>query len=225
MWLDNEGSPEELRSAVETLWRDRLVPFEENVRRGIREPAVRTPRRPAGPGLGGRGPAAAGPHPTCGRAAAVTLDHIGSTAVPGLPAKDVIDLQVGVRGLEDADAPSWLAAMAAAGFPVVEGNVDDSPKDGTVWPKRFHGSADPGRVAHIHVREVDSPGWRWALLFRDWLRAMPAEAQAYAVHKAELAARHATTEAYAEAKEPWFEAAHDRVEAWARQAGWSPTAD
>ncbi len=225
VWLDNEGTPEALRTAVESLWHGRLLPFEENVRRGIRSrltvPEIGPPD-PEWPAQAARLLArvrhAVGP-------AAVTLDHIGSTAVAGLPAKDVIDLQVGVASLGDADAPAWRSAMAGAGFPVTEGNVSDNARDGTGWPKRFHGSSDPGRVAHIHVREVGGAGWRWALLFRDWLRSEPAEREAYATHKSELAARHASTEDYAEAKEPWFDAAHERVEAWARRTRWVPRAE
>ena len=49
---------------------------------------------------------------------AVTADHVGSTAVPGLLAKDVIDLQVGVPSLEAAGTPEVLARLTAAGFPL-----------------------------------------------------------------------------------------------------------
>ncbi|MFL6169110.1 MAG: GrpB family protein, partial [Ornithinibacter sp.] len=62
----------------------------------------------------------------------------------------------------------------------------------------------------------------WALRFRDWLRADAAERAAYATMKTRLAAGVATTEAYAEAKEPWFEAADGRARAWADRTGWQP---
>lgn len=108
------------------------------------------------------------------------------------------------------------------GFPRPAGDWADHGKDGRPWPKRFHGSADPGRVVHVHVREVGSPGWRFALLFRDWLRSEPAERDAYARVKTELAARMPRLDAYVEAKEPWFDAAYDRARAWAEATGWAP---
>jgi dephospho-CoA kinase len=86
----------------------------------------------------------------------------------------------------------------------------------------MHGSADPGRVAHVHVREVGSPGWRWALMFRDWMRADEQEAAGYAAEKSRIAATGVSASEYAEAKEPWFDAAAPRAEDWASRTGWSP---
>ncbi len=224
VWLDNNGPKDEVRRAVDELWHERLVPFEHNVRHGIRaqrsDDLVLHPHDPTWPAqaqrLLERLRLAFGD-------VVVTADHIGSTAVAGLAAKDVIDLQVGVASLEQADDPALLERLAQAGFP----RPDDAPradnaKDGGVWPKRFHGSADPARPAHVHLREVGSPGWRWALLFRDWLRADGAACGAYAAEKERLAATGLGVSAYAEAKEPWFDAVHDRAEEWARETGWEP---
>ncbi len=222
VWLDNEGTPQALEVAVRRLWHERLEPFEANLRSGARSrlPApVLSPPDPDWPAAAAR--LLARVQHAVGDAA-VTLDHIGSTAVPGLAAKDVVDLQVGVRSLADADRPEFVEAMAAAGFPRVEGNAADRGKDERPWPKRFHGSADPARVAHVHVREVGSPGWEFALLFRDWLSAVAGERDAYAATKTDLAGGLATSEEYAEAKEPWFDAAWGRARAWAEASGWAP---
>ncbi|QKE84880.1 dephospho-CoA kinase [Arthrobacter sp. NEB 688] len=224
VWLPNEGSPQALATAVRRLWHERLEPFAENLRTGTRS---RLPAPVLCPPDDGWAPAAARllarVRHGVGEAAA-TLDHVGSTAVPHLPAKDVVDLQVGVASLADADAPAFVAGMARMGFVRVDGVDEDHGKDGRPWPKRFHGSTDPGRVAHVHVREVGSPGWQFALLFRDWLRAEPGERDAYAAVKADLAARLVTTQEYADAKEPWFDAAHPRALAWAERTGWTPGA-
>lgn len=224
--LDNSGSVADLVGRVDELWVGRLCPFNDNLLTGARashsetltlmpydeswpEQADRLVQR-LGLVLGGR---------------ALTIDHIGSTSVLGLCAKDVIDLQVGVRRLADADARDFVAALTGAGFPRSEGNIQDNPHppaaDPALWPKRFHGSADPGRIAHVHVREVGGPGWRYALLFRDWLRAVPQERDAYAGHKRDLAGSHRSTSDYAAAKEPWFAQARPRAEVWARHTGWS----
>ncbi len=220
VWLDNSGAPADLVAAVDALWDERLVPFEENVRlrRVARAGAPRLvepdPGWPdAAARLMARVAAAAGSR---GRGVA----HIGSTAVPGLPAKDVIDLQLGVATLADADA--LRDALADAGFPARPDVDHDNPKPpgSSAWPKRFHRSADPGRPAHLHVREVGSPGWRYALLVRDWLRAEADVRVEYLAVKRD-AARHA--DGYAQAKEPWFDDAAARAEAWAATSRWAPS--
>ncbi len=219
VWLDNGGSDADLAAAVDALWHERLVSFERNVRAGVRvqRPSVLTlvPPDPTWPAqaarLAARAARAAGER---GRG----VEHIGSTSVPGLLAKDVIDLQLGVDTLADADAVS--AALTQAGFPVVAGNVTDDvhaevEPDPLRWGKRFHGGADPGRVVHLHVREVGGPGWRTALLLRDWWRAVPAELAAYEAEKRRLAALGLSATDYAAAKEPWFAQALPRALAWA----------
>ena len=228
VWLDNGGAPADLVAAVDALWADRLVAFEENVR--LRRVACSGPPRMvesqpewviAGARLTARVAAAAG---EWGRGTA----HIGSTAVPGLPAKDVIDLQLGVAALADADA--GREALADAGFPHRPGIVRDNPKppDAAPWPKRYHGGADPGRPVHLHIREVGSPGWRYALLMRDWLRADPEARADYARVKEALAERFAgdpDAARYAEAKEPWFDLALPRAQEWAATSAWAPSLD
>jgi dephospho-CoA kinase len=228
VWLDNSASERDLEAAVDALWERRLVPFEANLRER-RIVSAGPPRlvdpdpdwRAAGERLRARVAAAAGER---GRGVA----HTGSTAVPGLPAKDVIDMQLGVASLADADAVR--DALQDAGFPWHPRIDHDNPKPpgSPVWPKRLHGSADPGRVVHLHVREVGSPGWRYALLFRDWLRADPAARAEYLAVKRDAAARYAgdpDAARYAEAKEPWFDGALPRAEEWAATSAWVPSLD
>jgi dephospho-CoA kinase len=144
--------------------------------------------------------------------------------VPDLVAKDVIDLQVGVSSLTVADSDAFRAALRGAGFAESPGNTQDAPhpagSDPEAWAKRFYGSCDPANAAHVHVRSAGSPGWEFALLFRDWLRAAPEERTAYAAEKRRLLDLDPRTIAYVEAKEPWFAAAYDRAQAWAAAAGW-----
>ena len=216
IWLDNGGTPDHLEVEVRRLWGERLEPFNDNLLHRIRaaRPDHLTLSQPRD-----EWPAEAARLVSRIRRAlgerAVTVDHIGSTSVPGLVAKDVIDVQVGVRSLDDADDPAFVDAMWRAGFPRVEDAASDNAKDGTSWPKRFHAGADPGRVTHVHVREADGPGHRWALAFRDWLRADASAREEYAALKLDLAARGLSTTDYAQAKEPWFDAVHERVVAHA----------
>ncbi|MBO0841007.1 MAG: dephospho-CoA kinase [Sciscionella sp.] len=221
VWLANSGDRAGLLSTVDSLWRDRLVPYEANVR--LRREFW--PSRPVIVDYDPTWPAQA--RRLIARVAlavgekAVRIDHIGSTAVPGLPAKDCVDLQLVVSTVDDADAIA--DAVSDAGFPRAPGEwADDSPHGGTPLPKRLHGSADPGRVATLHVRAADGPAWRWALMFRDWLRANDFERDSYAEVKRVLASKHATTASYADEKQSWVNAAFARAERWAIDSAWHP---
>ena len=227
--LDNSGTVQQLLDQVDRLWDGRLVPYAQNLAAGTRAPrtggTVLEPHREEWAQQAARIAArltAAAPE------LILAVDHIGSTAVPGLAAKDVIDLQVAVPDLEAADSAAPL--LAAAGFPLVPGVASDTPKptdpDPGQWQKRFHANADPGRPVNLHVRVAGSPGWRYALMFRDWLREDDKARRLYGEHKAALAALFAgpgSTSQYADAKEPWFtEVAWPRMMSWAQAIGWEP---
>lgn len=227
--LDNSSTLQHLLDQVDSLWDARLVPFARNLAAGTRAPRqggpVLEPHRVEwavqAARIGARLVAAA---PDL----ILAVDHIGSTSVPGLAAKDVIDLQVAVRDLEAAETLAPL--LTAAGFPQVRGIGSDTPKpdapDPSQWLKRFHANADPCRAVNVHVRPAGSAGWRYALMFRDWLRNDPSARRLYEAHKADLAARFAgseTTRAYADAKEPWFtDVAWPLMSAWADAVRWEP---
>ena len=153
--LPNDGSLADLAARVDTLWRDRLVPFEENLRRSrVAEAAdAIVPPDPSWPDQAARLIA------RIGRAAGgAEVSHVGPTAAPGLPARDVLDLMLTVPSLERAD--ELAGPLAEAGFPRRPGEWWDAPGDepGALWPKRLHGSADPGRPVDLHVRVAGSPG-------------------------------------------------------------------
>ncbi|GGB67498.1 dephospho-CoA kinase [Knoellia flava TL1] len=212
VWLDNHGTPEQLGVQVRRLWAERFEPFNANLLHGIRarRPDALTISEPREEWTAQAARLVARVEKALGERA-VTVEHIGSTSVPGLPAKDVIDLQVGVASLDDADEQAFVDALARCGFPRVGEVSHDNGKDGQDWPKRFHASADPGRMAHVHVREVGSPGYSWARRFRDWLRVDEAARSEYAALKMRLLAQGLTPSEYADAKEPWFDSVHERV--------------
>jgi dephospho-CoA kinase len=220
--LTNEAGLAELHAQVDRLWRDRLRPYEWNLRTGQIAAPDRTlrilPSDPDWPAQAARVVArirhTVGPR--------VPVAHIGSTAVAGLPAKDLIDLMLGVRTLEEADG--LAGALLRAGLPRRAGEWYDNARGipGKTWPKRLHGSADPGRSVNLHVRVSGSPGWRFALLMRDHLRAVPAARDEYAQAKERWAAEHGDIDGYAEAKEPWFDAEARAADTWALETGWHP---
>ncbi|WP_199434541.1 dephospho-CoA kinase [Qaidamihabitans albus] len=225
VWLDNSRTRDVVLAEVDALWADRLVPFEANLR--LRKP--RPPRSPVITAYDETWPAQARRALDRVRVAtgdkALRADHIGSTAVPGLHAKDVLDLQLTVSTLDDADV--LADALSDAGFPRAEGEWADDPQDGSAepWAKRFHFGADPGRPVNLHVRAADGPAWRLALLFRDWLRANPGEVAAYTEVKYRLARAHqgdGTVLGYADEKQEWVNAGFRRAEEWADRTGWTP---
>src|SRR6478609_4671965 len=226
VWLDNTGDPAGLEGAVRALWQDRLRPFADNRlagRRAHRGAAALVQPDPQWPALARllatRVSVAAG---------GLAVEHIGSTSIAELPAKNVIDLQLVVPELATADRLD--GALADAGFPLVPAVTRDTPRpvpqgpSPAGWEKRFHANADPGRKVNLHVRVRAAANRRHALLFRDWLRDDPAARDEYLLVKRGLADDHAadpTGERYAEAKEPWFAAAAARAEAWAARTGWT----
>jgi dephospho-CoA kinase len=222
VWLDNSGTAEDLAERARTLWRERIVPFAHNV--AAREPARVTPHLvpsdPTWPDQARR--IVARLKTTCGHRA-MRIDHIGSTAVPGLDAKDVIDVQVTVPSLEVAD--ELVDALLTAGYPRiadVTGDVAHTP-DPALWHKRLHASADPGRPTNVHIRVDGWPNQQFALLFRDWLVAEPGACDEYLTLKRDVAAAGGrTTGEYADAKESWFVDAYRRAWAWADATGWRP---
>ncbi|WP_076467711.1 dephospho-CoA kinase [Micromonospora avicenniae] len=221
--LSNDGSLAELYTAVDALWHDRLLPYERNVR----ERRVARPRQvqlaeydPTWPQqyarLAARIRHALGPTD-------LRIDHIGPTAVPGLAGRDVIDVQLTVPSLAEADG-TIAHRLADAGFPRMPGEWWDDPRPAGSgrWEKRLHGSADPGRAVNLHVRVADSPGWRYALLMRDHLRADPGQRAAYLLFKQELAASAPDGADFPTIRDPWFDEEYLRAEEWAAQTGWRP---
>ena len=114
----------------------------------------------------------------------VTIEHVGSTAVPGLAAKPIIDLLVGVRSLEEA-RPRCVEALQALGYRYIPEYQSWLPDE------LFFRKGVPGPWAHhVHVMQPSDPGWERRLLFRDYLRAHPHAAADYVNLKRRLAARY-----------------------------------
>ncbi len=130
----------------------------------------------------------------------VAIDHFCSTAVPGLAAKPVIDILVGVRSVALARA-AVVAPMDALGYAFWQ----DNPRHDRLFFVKGLPPA-PHRTHHVHMAELDGELWR-RLPFRDHLRAHPKDAARYATLKRDLAARHATDrEAYTAAKTAFVDA-------------------
>lgn len=147
---------------------------------------------------------------------ALAIDHIGSTSVPGLAAKNVIDVQVTVAAL----APEVTRAMVAAGFTHRDDIIADHVPAGAdpapaQWAKLYFQNKPSALRAHIHVRVAGAPNQRYPLLFRDYLRAHPETAAALAEIKRQLAARFPDdADAYYAIKDPVCDVIWNAAREW-----------
>ena len=123
------------------------------------------------------------------------IQHVGSTAIPGMVAKPILDIAIAVRDFEDGLA--CVVPLEKLGYEY-RGVVG-------VISRHYFSKGEP-RTHHIHMYAIDSPDWENQLLFRDYLRAHPDWARAYADLKQEMAQRYSQDrEAYMLAKGPFIQ--------------------
>ncbi len=126
------------------------------------------------------------------------IEHVGSTSVPGLAAKPIVDMMPGLRSLDDA--PPVISAMEGLGYQYIADYEDE-------LPERRYFVRPPGRgyrhkrLFHVHAVETTSAFWRRHLAFRDYLRTHAETAAEYAALKRRLATEYgADRVGYTEAK-------------------------
>ena len=158
-----------------------------------------------------------GPH-------AVLIEHIGSTSIPGMAAKDVLDLQVSTTDLEAA-ASAFDPMLHDLGFERSRYERDHVPAgrqdDPDLWAKRlWTRKSQPAGDVNLHVRLRGSPNERLALLFRDWFRAHAGAVPAYAGFKQALSAMSTGIGDYADTKDWVVDVVNVAAEEWAAATGW-----
>ena len=152
------------------------------------------------------------------------IDHIGSTSVAGLASKDVIDTQVSIERDDDLDGVA--RQLLAAGWTTrphiinIDHHVPGWPEDERARRKRFFNEPTGSRRVNLHVRVVGRANQRYPLLFRDYLRAHPSSAQAYATLKGNLAVLLKGPDTYPEVKDAACDLIYFAAEDWARAIGW-----
>jgi GrpB-like predicted nucleotidyltransferase (UPF0157 family) len=155
---------------------------------------------------------------------ALRIDHIGSTSVPGLAAKDVIDVQITLKDF--SCMPQVVTALGSLDYTLVPNITTDhlpplyqGPE--TDWEKRYFRPPANQRPTHLHVRALGRPNQRYPLLFRDYLRVHPVASAAYAQIKISLSQRHPDdVDFYYDIKDPLCDIVIDAAEDWARTTGW-----
>jgi GrpB-like predicted nucleotidyltransferase (UPF0157 family) len=155
---------------------------------------------------------------------AARIDHIGSTSVPGLAAKDVIDIQVTVPELDAGRVESLVAPL---GYYLREDVVFDhvppgGSDDPAEWSKLYLRAPASQRRTHVHIRQAGRANQRYALLFRDYLRHSEPAARTYRAIKEALARLHPDDlDAYYDVKDPVCDLIMQGAERWAQQTAWS----
>jgi GrpB-like predicted nucleotidyltransferase (UPF0157 family) len=135
------------------------------------------------------------------------VHHIGSTAVPGMWAKPVIDILVVVRSIGEVDHQDRL--MAAAGY--------EAKGEYGIKGRRFFTKGGDRRSHHVHVFEKGSPEIRRHLDLRDFMIAHPERAARYSQLKQDLAAKFRNDiDGYCDGKDPFIKAIEVEASAWAR---------
>ena len=158
------------------------------------------------------------------------IAHIGSTAVPGLIAKPIIDIQIAAARLEAVP----LRSIEAAGFVAVPEITQDDPLPGFPamaqgWAKRYARLDQNGcRKAQLHIRVAGQANHRFALMMRDFLRADPEAAALYGQMKmaaAQIGGARSDPSgagAYLHLKDPFVALLARNAHHWAHAAGWAP---
>lgn len=141
------------------------------------------------------------------------IDHIGSTAVAGVAAKPVIDIQISAASFTPLAA--FKIPLESLGFSYRAENPDKS--------KRYFREAPRDKRVHIHVRQAGSWAEQLALLFRDFLRCHPDYCHRYEQVKYELAKKYKLNrQHYTKSKESIIWEILKQANRWRQQTGWSP---
>ncbi len=135
----------------------------------------------------------------------VAIEHIGSTSIPGMPAKPILDIMAGLSAY--VDGLRTIEPLKRLGYEYYGENG--------IPGRHYHQLRDEGRVVvHLHMFEIDTENWRRHLLFRDYLRANSAAAAQYAELKRDLAIRFRNDRpAYTDAKGEFVNAIVEKARA------------
>ena len=160
--------------------------------------------------------------------AAIRIDHIGSTAVPALGAKDVIDIQVTVPDLEEAGGvtnplrDAEFRQGTAFQYDVFHSKLEADSE----LRKLFMREPEGERRAHIHIREVGRFNQRFALLVRDYLRSSENVRAEYELFKRQASQLFPENiDGYLSLKDPVEHIIYAAASLWSEKVKWSPDKD
>lgn len=158
----------------------------------------------------------------------IRIDHVGSTSVPTLSAKDIVDIQITVA---DLSSEAIVRKLRSAGF---QGDAelrydefigfDDAQTE--ELEKLYFREREGDSRTHIHIREDGRFNQRYALLFRDFLRADEISRTGYGLIKERLSnVFPESNDGYLYIKDPLMDMIFHMAETWAGKTNWSPSDD
>lgn len=134
----------------------------------------------------------------------ISFEHFGSTSIPGMKAKPVIDMMCIVNDIKKID--TYNEQMNSMRYDVVgEWGIEG---------RRLFRKGGDNRTHHIHFYQFDNPQIERHLIFRDYLLANPKEANKYSQFKEELANKYDSTRDYSPAKKVFVSAMEEEALAW-----------
>ncbi len=145
---------------------------------------------------------------------ALRIDHIGSTSIPGLAAKPIVDIQISVESLEPVE--TFRTPLDTLGYYWRKGKQYEKTK-------RYFRETPGMRRTHIHVRKLGSWHQQFPLLFRDYMRVHKPDCERYESVKRALAEKYRhDRQKYTDSKSDIFWEIIARADAWAANTGWEP---
>jgi GrpB-like predicted nucleotidyltransferase (UPF0157 family) len=149
----------------------------------------------------------------------IGIDHVGSTSVPGLQAKDCIDVQLRVALIDEQRIVALFGAIGFRCRPEPWNRTEVSA--GREYRKLVFAPPAAARSCNVHVREGGGGNARYALLFRDYLRADDGARRAWGLFKQRLAIGVPDLMGYGQIKAPATEILMAAAERWAADSRWS----
>ncbi|WP_233880888.1 GrpB family protein [Virgibacillus halodenitrificans] len=137
----------------------------------------------------------------------VRFEHFGSTSVPGMKAKPVIDIMCLVKDISKIDA--FNTTLEAIGY--------EAAGEWGISGRRLFRKGGENRTHHVHVYQSDHPEIERHLIVRDYLRTHPKEATMYSRLKEKLAQEYNDTRFYSKAKKPFIQELEERALLWAKE--------
>jgi GrpB-like predicted nucleotidyltransferase (UPF0157 family) len=138
----------------------------------------------------------------------IEIHHIGSTSIPGLPAKPIIDILIGVRKIEDVDR--YNDDMIRAGY--------EARGEYGIPGRRFFTKGIPKRTHNVHIFQADDTGFKRHLYFRDYMIAHPEDAKKYGELKKTLAGTcENDIDRYCDGKDAFIKEMERKAIAWANK--------
>ena len=127
----------------------------------------------------------------------IAIEHVGSTSIPGVPAKPLIDMNVVVSSLDDEYIAGFVVPLEKLGYHYMHKFTE----------RRFFAKGpEAQRTHHLNLVELDSDEWRNSILFRDYMRRNKLACEEYAALKEKLAGQYAEDRAsYTKEKEVFIQ--------------------